>query len=623
MKTYRGYQVMEELPGGAFHARSEAGMEVRLIPRQGLTPVPSPMNAHPHVAEVLVMREDLVVSAWVPGVSLRQLLARAGRRGLSTLPPYLSVILLQQLCRGLEHAHGSGAVVPGEVDLDSVVVGFDGRVRVTSCGAPERDVAAAALVLDQLLGETVDAELIRIIGEAREPVATRRVPTALSLEQRLGHWQVKQRQLFPRHDLPAELVAWLYPEEAGRSADEEVATWLDGERSGPVTAEPTRSAPAPLASRRVRIAALITAMVGLLAVVVHEATLKRASEITGGDRYDVPAPVAVLMSPVRDPEMAVALPKPAIIEIPKEVEPKLPRRGAGAPAVVRLSSAVHGIELETSGFSVSAPAPRWAVETISSRRGRPAPPYASLFVAEFDAKGRLDRLAQIGPSLLTLSQPTARFFAMQTDQPPDDGTFGLDFATIDGTLINWQSKLRRPDVLTDSMTTLEYRRFVLEGLSPAVTYEVMQRLNAQGTTPPVIATATIPRATSRSVMHGGFQQKGSPLDQVLLKPGVPVSVKDASRLSFVVLTTRGAPEVTTSVDVNPSLQAPFKPLQRAAKDTSGSLLSEGKSLMQRHQYAQAAVLFQQCVDLDPTDYECQEMRATALAALRSGTRQVR
>ena len=68
----------------------------------------------------------------------------------------------------------------------------------------------------------------------------------------------------------------------------------------------------------------------------------------------------------------------------------------------------------------------------------------------------------------------------------------------------------------------------------------------------VIATATIPRASARSWSDSGFQQQGAPLDQVLLQPATPVRVKDASRLSFVVLTTKGAPESRAWVVVEPS-----------------------------------------------------------------------
>lgn len=608
------YEVLEALPGGAFHARSKAGLEVRITPHPPRVPLPPLPPPHPHVAEVLEFQLELVVSGWVPGVTLGELVARAHRRGLSALPAFLSVSLVQQICRGLQHAHQHGAPVPGAVSLESVVVGFDGRARVTCFGDAALDVPAAALVLDRLLGESVDAELIRIIAEAREPEAMRRVPTALSLEQRLGHWQVKQRQLFPRLELVSELVAWLYPGEARRETGEAFAAWMDTECTGPVRPEPPpRPRGLPVATRppslrrmRVGLLTLLGLLVGTL-LGVHSLLLKR--------ELQPPQPS------VEPPSMAVLIPAaPAAAEpsqvkmvaVAEEPVPNMSRRAEGAPAQVLLSSKVHGVELETAGFAVQAPTSRWAARTVPMRPRRQLPSYASLYVAEFDESSRLQRLTQLGPTWLTLSQPSARFFAMQTDQPADDGSFGIALATVSVGVIAPDPRLERPDVLTDSMTTLEYRRFVLGGLNPSKRYVVTLREN-RGPTPPVIATATIPRAAVRSRTGSGFQQRGAPLDQVLLQPSVPVTVKDASRLSFVVLTTRGAPELRATVDVNPASAG-----RRPASDASMTegLIHDGKELLKRHEYRSAALVFEQCVQMDPTDFECQRLRATALAAGR-------
>lgn len=611
-----GYQLLEELPGGAFHVRSEADLELRLTPRAQALPTPVLLAAHPHVPAVLAVTDERVISQWVPGLSLRELRARAGRRGLPTLPPFLSVSLLQQVCRGLQYAHAHQATVPGEVGLDSVVLGFDGKVRVTAFGSPVRDVAAAALLLDQLIDETLDAELISLIAEAREPEATRRIPTALSLEQRLGHWQVKQRQVFPRHDLLPELMAWLCPTETKREPDPEVAAWLESECTGPVTAEPpVRARPSAfLPRRRWPLVGLgvLTALAALLVLAVNTLFLKR----------EPPPPMPTAVAALPAPPPVPAPPPPAVIPevIPAPAPPTLPRWGRGAPATVQLSSAVHGIELETSGFSVRAPAPRWAAQTVRMRPQAKVPRYATLFVAEFDAHHQFTRLGQVGERWTELTQPEARFFVMQTDQPADNGSFGLALGTPAAEGIDEQLPLRRPDVLTDSMTDLEYRRFVLEGLNPNLRYAVWLRGNRAKPTPLVIATATIPRAAARSWSDAGFQQKGAPLDQVLLQPATPVMVKDASRLSFVVLTTKGAPESRAWVVVEPSIGAGSPPSTQALwldrDEVIEALIFDGKAMLKRREFASAAVLFERCVEMDPSDFECQQLRATALAAKR-------
>lgn len=605
------YEVLEELADGCVHARSEAGLEVRLTPRPAPLPVPS-LPPHPHVAEVLAVRDALVVSAWVPGVPLRALLDQAG-----TLPPFLCVILLQQLCRGLQHAHAQHASVPGEVTLESVVVGFDGRVRVTSVGAPGRDVPAAALVLDQLLGESLDAELTRIIGEAREPEATRRISTALALEQRLGHWQVKQRQLFPRSDLVAELMAWLYPAETGRAADEDIAAWFEEECTRVRPARVVAVRPRAAAPRRrwpIVVLGSVGALLGLAYVTAYVLFLKR--EV-------LPAPPPVTMVAVTEPALVPTPPAPtpppaapAIAVAPGE-EPTLPRRGTGLPAKIRLSSKVHGVALETSGFGVTAPAPRWAAKTVRRRANLRMPNYGSLFVAEFDASHRLTRLGQVGITWTLLTQPEARFFVMQPDQRPDDGSFGLALGTPKQDGIAELPALLRPDVLTDAMTQLEYSRFVLEGLNPWTTYVVQLNPNAQGTTPPVIVTATMPRGSARSWSGSGFRQPGAPLDQLLLAPSVPVTVRDASRLSFVVLTTKDAPESLATVVVEPSSQqqvrAPLTPTLEEALVIDG-LITDGKALMKVLDYESAERIFERCLALNATEAECQQLRALAVAS---------
>ena len=159
-------------------------------------------------------------------VALSGLLTRARRRGMVTVPAFVTVGLVQQLCRALQQAqaHAQGVTAPGELTLETVQVGFDGRVRPAAFTEARHDVPASALILEQLLGETRDPELTRIITEAR--LADPEIATALALEQRLAHWQVKQHQLFPGHDLTSALVSWLYPEQSPAAPDEAVTEWL-------------------------------------------------------------------------------------------------------------------------------------------------------------------------------------------------------------------------------------------------------------------------------------------------------------------------------------------------------------------------------------------------------------
>lgn len=508
-----------------------------------------------------------------PAVTLRALLHQAQARGLTTVPPYLSVGLVQRLCRALQQQQ---AREPGEVSLETVRVAFDGTVQVPVSGGPARDVAAAALILDQLLGETLDAELTRIIGEARrtEPAIT----TALALEQRLGHWQVKQRQLFPKHDLVSALVAWLFPAQAAGAPEEAVAAWFAEQCTWPLSAErPEREAALPPRPGTLawpwRIALMGGALLGARLVLVELPSL-----------FDQPPPV-VLPTPARalEPAPALAPSLPPAAEpappAPLPPSPALPRWGEGAPAQVRLSSVVHGVLLETAGFSVTAPGTPWTVKTRSRQMPHPPPRYASLFVAEFDARHAFKGLSVVGPkSWLVLTQPEARFFVVRTDQSPDDGSFSM-LVSKPGA----GAGQLRPEVLNAAMTDVEYRRFVLDGLLPTMQYAV-----AQESGPWVVVTATVAKAAVRDLTGAGFQQPGTPPDQVLLQVGAPVKVKGVSRLAFVVLTTKDAPEAFASISVNPLGLVPVP------KPTNPALSS-----------------YEQCKQFAPDTTQCEDFRGAA------------
>lgn len=92
----------------------------------------------------------------------------------------------------------------------------------------------------------------------------------------------------------------------------------------------------------------------------------------------------------------------------------------------------------------------------------------------------------------------------------------------------------------------------------------------------------------RDLTGAGFQQPGTPPDQVLLQVGAPVKVKGVSRLAFVVLTTKDAPEAFASISVKP-LGAVAVP-----KPTNPALSS-----------------YEQCKQFAPDTTQCEDFRGAA------------
>ena len=341
-------------------------------------------------------------------------------------------------------------------------------------------------------------------------------------------------------------MGWLFPEQASATPGEELEEWLQAQCTGPILEEPEPARavePArPLNWRRLVMVALLLVAGMLLAALLAAATLER--------HHDFPSSSAALV----DPPVLLPPVTPVRLEAAPVPEPALPRSATGAPARLQLSSLVHGVPLETSGFALTAPSRRWAVKVVPPH-GRPtAPRYASLFVVELGDE-KVARLARVGPGAwLPLTSREARVFLMQTDQPADSGSFGLALGVAAGQ--DFKAAELREDVLTDAMTQIESSRFVLDGLEVDQVYEVTQQLAAKGPTPPVIATVTVPSVHARELRGAGFKQAGAPLDQVLLQPGLPVRVSGASRLSFVVLTTESAAEMVSTIDVVPRGAAP-------------------------------------------------------------------
>ncbi len=551
-------------------------------------------------------------------VSFRELAAAAAQRGLSPLPPFLSVTLVAKLCNALESAHQAGTIEEGTVALDTVHLDLAGQVSVRAWGRPEDDVAAAALVLDELLGETLDAELTRIIAEARAPAAERRVATARALEQRLGHWLVKQLQVHPGKDLGAELAAWLFPAHAPRPVNPEVAAWLEAERVAAVLQSPSPASPRPAEAPPARalrlgfIFGVAGLILGLGFIVLWHGEVPAAAEDTG------PPPAVPLAA------VAALRPAPPGSDDPAPTElhriaaqpqvppgPYLPRAATGVPAAIELSSDVHGIDLEQVGLRVDAPSPRWGLKTAASHAKDKAPEYAALFVASVDGSG-VRNVSVVGPKKWSeFVAPSVRVFAVQPDQAPGDGSFSLEFASITGGLPRPLPKLRHASVLIDAMAQQEGRRFILSGLSPTQRYVVSLKA---GPASRVVATASIPRK-GRVWRGGGFQQAGSPIDQVLLQPGVPVELKGASRVSFVVLTTQAEAgtharvEVFAHIAVEKGLPLPPPSTARTThlEEAGATLLSQGDG-------PGAAHFFKLCLQLDGDNTNCQAQlrRANAI-----------
>ncbi len=522
----------------------------------------------------------------MPGIPLSEVVEAAARRGLR-LPLFLRVTLVQGLAAQLALAHGRGDG-RGAVSLETVELGFDGVARPLAWGLPGDDVRAAATLLAGLPGEAPDDELARVISEAAD------FPAPLVLEQRLGHWLVKQRQLLPGHDLPAEFMAWLFPQRAPEKASEVVTAWLDGEcRASPLLPPPT-----PRVARRPVTARLVLSLVG--AVLGTGVMLNWAVH---GLPERPPPPSARVVTPPPPPPVPALARTPEVQVAPSEPEPALPRWVHGAPAQAELSSRTHGVDLARAGFAVQGPGPRWALQTRTSNPRTPPPPYAALFAATFDPGGGLREVTQVNSKTwANFTAPSVRVFAMQPDVAPDEGSFGLAVAKVSGQAHLETFASTRADVLTEAMTQQETRRLVVDGLVATNSYVVVQR--RVGSNARVIATATVSSRTARSMRALGFQRKDTPLDQVLLEPGVPVEVKGVTRVSFVVLTTSGAPEQRAWVEVFERGRTAGTGKVNERGDVR-SLEQEGTTLLLQRN-AGASFFFERCLRLEPGNPECLE-----------------
>lgn len=531
-------------------------------------------------------------------VRLREVLEVAERRGAASPPLFFSASLLRRVAQAL--GAPAAAAASFDVSLD-----FAGRVTVVSSGAPAVDVAEAALLLDRLMGEQLDAELTRLIHEARLPGTD---VDAAALERRLGHWLVKQHQLFVGQDLVAEWLAWLLPGDAPRPATPAVAAWFESTRAQPLA--PARAATPVVAPPRrwplVLAAVTLTGAVGL-ALFSHDEVEPAAPP---------PVPLTVLAPPTPPtPPTPPAAPAPTRAAPPLP-GPALPRHLSG-PTTATLSGAVHGLELERAGLAVKAVHPTWALR-IAPRDPRRAPPYAALFVAQVDASGRIDDVSVVSTQWKTLDQrraAIARVFAVQPDHPPDEGTFGLQVGEARGNAVFEHPAEARKEIFTDAMAQQEGRRLIIDSLDPQRRYQVTV------TSPPrpgawVVVSVTAARGPSRSFRGEGLLLKGTPIDQTLLQPGVPVEVKGVTRLSFVVLTTADTRAAEATVAVT-EVGAPPTARPLIAPENEATVRElEGDEALRDHEPRQAAEHFRHCLKLAPDRVDCEVKLQRALRLLQ-------
>ncbi|MEZ4295224.1 MAG: protein kinase [Polyangiaceae bacterium] len=188
---------------------------------------------HPNVVETLDLGEHdglpYIAMAFVPGVSLARLLARAADRG-ERLDPWLVAWIVQEIAAGLDAAHEltgeSGeplGLVHRDVSPENVLLSFEGRVLVTDFGVAKwrRDGAAtradavkgklAYMSPEQARGERVDrrTDLLALGIVAHEALTGRRLFAAGSpaetVQRVLDHVPPDLREARP--DIPPDLAS--------------------------------------------------------------------------------------------------------------------------------------------------------------------------------------------------------------------------------------------------------------------------------------------------------------------------------------------------------------------------------------------------------------------------------
>lgn len=510
---------------------------------------------------------------------------RARLQGHPRLPAFVAVHLLQRLCAAMEHA-------PLQTDhaltVDSVSLHFDGSFSVQGSAGPEEDARALAALFEPLAGAPEDELALVLRGEFESP----RLFSA-----RLGHWAVKQRQVAGSMELGVALLAWLFPEDAPQPTPPELAEYFVATRTeAPVmlrvrprvqskTQQPTRRP-----TRQVALGLVACALVGFGLF-----ALRPQSEVCSIPHDEL----AQLRKPVPPPPQPTKPPTPVLLPVSAPIE-SLPRYGHGAPKNFVLRPSVHGIDVTGAGFEVTAPAPTWSARTSFASRAARLPNYAALYAAEFDAKHQWLRLTEIGQGWTALSGASARFFVVQTDHPPTEGTFDLALATG----IDSKRKLgeRRRDVFTDATSQQEGLRYILDELDPTETYLVTLQKHAAGAGAPVIVSATRPRHLLSNPLP--FQERG-PWLQTALIPGLPVQVTAVSRLSFVMLNAPGMPQGDLEVKV----QRKRDVVVSGSNAEAMNHYNQGEQALLRGDYLTAISAFTRCIAVDPRSNVCNDLLA--------------
>ncbi|MEZ4307206.1 MAG: serine/threonine-protein kinase [Polyangiaceae bacterium] len=134
---------------------------------------------HPNVVETLDLGEHdglpYIARAFVPGVSLARLLARAADRG-ERLDPWLVAWIVQEIAAGLDAAHEltgeSGeplGLVHRDVSPENVLLSFEGRVLVTDFGVAKWRRDGAATRADAVKGKLAYMSPEQARGERARP----------------------------------------------------------------------------------------------------------------------------------------------------------------------------------------------------------------------------------------------------------------------------------------------------------------------------------------------------------------------------------------------------------------------------------------------------------------------
>lgn len=528
-------------------------------------------------------------SGRAPAVTVRALMDKAATVGLARLPPFVATTLLQRLATAVD---GATDVPDGAITADSVSLHFDGTFSVQGSGGAARDVVALAALYEVLAGPA-DGDLDEVLRAARRGEIDR----PLTLAQRLGHWLVRQRQLPSALDLHVALLAWLWPERAPQAVPSALADYFESERAVVPAAlsQPrlpmTRDGRMTMRAKFFSGAALVLFV--FLATLVAAWTEHDVDPGAMAPLSEVPRKILAARPPYQrppPPAVPVALP-----ETPAPVQEELPRYAQTVPNRITLRPSVHGVDVTKSGLLRTPKKSPWSVRTAPAQNWNHLPDYASLYAAEFDAQGNWLKVTQVDAAWKALQGTSARFFLVQPDNRPDEGSF--DLMVAEGVDARRKPATRVPDVFTDVVVQQEGRRFMLDELDARKSYVVTLRKSPEATAP-VIVSATLPRFGRGPVP---FHAKG-PFRQTLLTPGASVTVTGVTRLSFVMLVAPGLPTRDAEVVVQ---RKDDRETQR--NETATAHYRRGEEAIMRGDYPTAIAELEKCTNLDPGSEVCRDL----------------